>query len=101
MAKKPEVPKRRNFPVRPLEEALEVPRKIMDEMGGKPFRRLLLADALGIKPSSTNFRDILSSAYKYGLSDGTEKATDISVTARGAKAVGTGSEARRPWSRRC
>src|SRR5688572_9394268 len=56
-------------------------------MGGKPMNRLLLADALGLSPSSSNFRDLLSSAYKYGLTEGTEKADNISLTPTGASAT--------------
>lgn len=51
------------------------------------MNRLLLADALGMSPSSSNFRDILSSAYKYGLTDGTEKADSISLTSLGGAAT--------------
>ncbi len=47
------------------------------------MKRLLLADALNIKPSSTNFRDLLSSSYKYGLTNGTEKADFIELTPLG------------------
>ena len=47
------------------------------------MKRLLLADALGLSPSSSNFRDLLSSSYKYGLTEGTEKAPEISLTPRG------------------
>jgi len=78
---------RRNFPHHTLEEALALPQKIADEMGGKPFKRLLLSDALGIKPSSTNFRDLLSSSYKYGFTDGTEKANEIGLTQLGEAAT--------------
>jgi hypothetical protein len=84
----PSVPKQRNFPVHSLEEALVVAQKINDEMGGrKPFKRLLLAEALGIKPSSSNFRELLSSSYKYGLTEGTEKAPEIALTQLGARAT--------------
>jgi len=38
----------RNFPKHTLEEALVLPQKIQDEMGGMPMNRLLLADALGL-----------------------------------------------------
>lgn len=51
------------------------------------MNRLLLADALGLSPSSSNFREILSSSYKYGLSDGTEKADQITLTAIGEAAT--------------
>jgi predicted nucleotide-binding protein len=75
--------KNRNFPKHTLEQALVLAQKIQDEMGGQPMNRLLLAEAIGLSPSSTNFRDLLSSAYKYGLTDGTEKADSISLTQTG------------------
>lgn len=73
----------RNFPHHSLEETLALPQKIADEMGGKPFKRLLLADALGTTPSSSNFRDLISSSYKYGLTLGSYKSSDISLTELG------------------
>ena len=78
----------RNFPKHSLEASLVVAQKIQDEMGGKPMNRLLLADALGLSPSSSNFREILSSSYKYGLTEGTEKADEISLTPIGESATG-------------
>jgi predicted nucleotide-binding protein len=80
--------KYRNFPKHSLEASLVVAQKIQDEMGGKPMNRLLLADALGMSPSSSNFREILSSSYKYGLTEGTEKADEISLSAIGESATG-------------
>jgi predicted nucleotide-binding protein len=79
----------RNFPLHTLQEALEVPQKIQDERAGRPFKKILLADALGYKPGSSGFRDILSSSYKYGLTDGTEKAEEVSLTPLGGAAVQT------------
>src|ERR1700735_3508708 len=79
--------KYRNFPKHSLEASLVVAQKIQDEMGGKPMNRLLLADALGMSPSSSNFRDILSSSFKYGLTDGTEKADQLSLTEIGDSAT--------------
>jgi predicted nucleotide-binding protein len=78
----------RNFPKHSLEASLVVAQRIQDEMGGKPMNRLLLADALGLSPSSSNFREILSSSYKYGLTEGTEKAGEISLTPVGEAATG-------------
>lgn len=80
---------RRNFPTNTLEQALPVAQKIADERGGKPFKRLLLAEALGSTPSSSTYRVLLSSAYKYGLTEGTEKASDIGLTELGAAATQT------------
>lgn len=79
--------KYRNFPKHNLQDALVLPQKIHDEMGGKPMKRLLLADALGVSPSSSNFRELLSSSFKYGLTEGTEKASDIRLTGVGANAT--------------
>ena len=88
-AKEPEnAGKRRNFPKHSLEASTIVAQKIQDEMGGKPMNRLLLADAIGMSPSSSNFREILSSSYKYGLTEGTEKADQISLTPTGEAATG-------------
>jgi len=79
--------KYRNFPKHTLEAALPLAQKIQDEMGGKPMNRLLLAEAMGNSPSSSVYRDLLSSAYKYGLTDGTEKAETISLTTIGVAAT--------------
>jgi hypothetical protein len=86
-AKPSESRKNRNFPKHSLEASLVVAQKVQDEMGGKPMNRLLLADALGLSPSSSNFREILSSSYKYGLTEGTEKADQISLTQDGDAAT--------------
>lgn len=87
--------KYRNFPKHTIEAALVLPQKIQDEMGGAPMKRLLLADALGLSPSSTNFRDLLSSSFKYGLTEGTEKAPTIALTDTGADATQAQDQARR------
>jgi hypothetical protein len=93
------IPKQfRNFPRHTLEEALVIPQKIQDEMGGNPMKRLLLADAVGLSPSSTNFRDLLSSSYKYGLTEGTEKAKDISLTDLGNSTTQSGDPKARKTS---
>lgn len=76
---------RRPFPNFSLEEALIIANAIQDKNAGKPMKRLLLADAIGRKPTSTDFRDLLSSSYKYGLTEGTEKADYISLTDLGSR----------------
>lgn len=87
--------KTRNFPKHTLEAALVLPQKIQDEMAGKPMNRLLLADSLGMSPSSSNYRVLMSSAYKYGLTDGTEKAEAIGLTQTGASATQQADQAAR------
>jgi hypothetical protein len=79
-----DVRKNRNFPKHGIEATLVLPQKVQDEMGGKPMNRLLLADALGMSPGSTNFRDLLSSSNKYGFTEGNEKSQEIPLTPIGA-----------------
>jgi hypothetical protein len=81
----------RNYPKHTLQQALVVPQKIRDEKAGNPMNRLLVADALGIKPASSNFKYLLSSARQYGLTEGTEKAIDIRLTALGREATQEGA----------
>jgi predicted nucleotide-binding protein len=90
-----EAPRHRNFPSHTLEAALVLAQKIQDEMAGKPMNRLLLADALGLSPSSSNFRVLLSSANKYGLTEGNEKSDAISLSDVGADATQTHDQTRR------
>jgi predicted nucleotide-binding protein len=81
--------KYRNFPFHTLMDALRVATTIRDVNAGRPMNRLLLADALNIKPSSSNYRNLLSSSLKYGLTSGTEKAAEISLTEAGQAATST------------
>jgi len=74
---------RRPFPMHTFEEALEVAKAIQDKNAGKPWKPLYLAKALDISPTSSHFRDITSSAYKYGLTQGSWNAELISLTPLG------------------
>jgi hypothetical protein len=78
-----------------LEEALVLAQKIQDEMAGKPMNRLLLADALSISPSSSTYRDLLSSANKYGLITGNEKSDNIMLAEHGLAATQQADQAAR------
>lgn len=75
----------RPFPLYKLEDALVIASAIQEKNAGKPMKKLLLADAIGRKPSTIQFRDLLSSSYKYGLTVGTEKADVIELTELGQK----------------
>jgi len=86
---------RRNYPRDSLDSAIRIAQKITDEKAGQPMNRLLVADALGVKPSSSDFRYLLSSARQYGLTEGTEKAENISLTPLGEDATGPDSEKRK------
>lgn len=81
---------RRNFPRYKLGDALELAAKVRElGAGGKALNRLLLAEALGLKPLSTNYRDLLSSANKYGLVTGNEKSENVTLTDLGSAATST------------
>lgn len=90
---------KRPFPSFALQETLVVAQAIQDKNAGKPMKRLLLADAIGRKPMSTDFRDLLSSSYKYGLTEGTEKADYIALTPLGVEATRPKSAAQETQSK--
>ncbi len=47
------------------------------------MKRIFVADAIGRSPDSSEFRKLLSSSYKYGLTTGTEKAEYVELTSLG------------------
>lgn len=75
----------RPFPVHPLEKALIVIQAIVDKGAGRQMDKLLVADAIGRTPSSSEFKRLLSSSLRYGLTLGTEKADYIAPTPLGLK----------------
>lgn len=74
---------RRPFPKFSLQESLVIAKAIQEQNAGKPMKRLFVADAIGRKPASTDFKYLLSSSYQYGLTVGTEKAEYIELTVLG------------------
>lgn len=75
----------RPYPPHTLEKALVIINAIVDKGASKPMDRLLVADAIGRTPSSSEFRRLLSSSRWYGLTLGTEKADNILPTELGLK----------------
>lgn len=78
-------PPPRAFPAHSLEKALVIIEAIVDKGGSKPMDRLLVADAIGRTPSSSEFKRLLSSSRAYGLTSGTEKAEFVAPTELGLK----------------
>jgi predicted nucleotide-binding protein len=78
---------RRPFPWHTLEEVLQIPEAIQSANGGRPMKRVLLANAVGRKPSSSEFRALLRSSTQYGLTSGSEKSVSVSLTPRGEAIV--------------
>lgn len=70
-----------DFPKHSLDEALRVPQALFDANGGKPLPPLELSDALNPKmsPGSSEFRTILSSSIKYGLTSGSFNSERVSL----------------------
>jgi hypothetical protein len=83
------------FPSFNLEDTLAIAQAIADENAGKPWSRLSLADAVGRKPDSSAFRSLLSASIQYGLTDGSYKATAISLTSLSVRIVMPKSKAER------
>lgn len=73
----------RPFPRHTLQEALSVAKAIQDKNNGNPMKSVFLAQSLDMSPTSTNFRDITSSAFKYGLTQGTWNVDKIALTPLG------------------
>lgn len=87
--------KQRPFPRNTLEEALKISKTIQDQNNGQPMRRLFIADHLGIKPESSNFRYLISSSYRYGLTEGSQQSEYLSLTTLGSDIAKTEDEKQR------
>ena len=75
------------LPQRSLEEALRLPKAIVAEYAGEPTTPVDLAIAVGVKPTSSNWRSLTGSAIGYGLTEGGSNAPLISLTDLGRQAV--------------
>lgn len=85
--KKARTRKVKAYPGNSLEETLAVAKSIKADNAGLPMNRLDLAESLGRRPSSSGFRDIITSSSKYGLTKGTYNSDQIALTDRGLSAV--------------
>src|SRR3972149_3162090 len=68
-----------DVPSNSVEEALRVPRALIDNYGGKSAPPLQLAIALKMTPTSGPFRMLCGSAIAYGLTSGGYNAKEIIV----------------------
>jgi hypothetical protein len=82
-------PERRRglFPQDTLEEALRVATAIRDQNAGRPFNRLLLAQAVNRTPASSAFRSLITSSAKYGLTIGNYNSQEVELSDLGRSAV--------------
>jgi hypothetical protein len=70
-----------------LEEALRVPRALVENYGGDPTTPLKVAKALDMTPSSGRFRTISGAAVAYGLTEGGPNAPEIALAPLGSRIV--------------
>jgi predicted nucleotide-binding protein len=73
----------RPHPPFPLAEARTVAEAVRESNAGKPINRILLAQAMGLSPNNSKFRDLIMASYRYGLTEGNYKSETISLTPSG------------------
>lgn len=70
-----------------LEDALKIARALKDNFAGQPTAPLLVAEACGISPTSSNWRYLSGCSVAYGLTDGGYNAQIIKLTDLGERIV--------------
>lgn len=70
----------KDVPAIPLQQALRVPRAIVENYAGRPTKPLKVAEAMGMQPNNGNFRQLCGAAVAYGMIEGGAYADQISVT---------------------
>ncbi len=81
-----------SFPRDTLKRSLKVAESIEKNNAGKPYNRLDLAQSVSLSPSSYSFRSLLRSSIRHGLTEGSEKADRIQLTALGTSIVSPAEE---------
>ena len=82
----------RPYPEIPITEAIKIPQGIREHNAGRPMNRVLLAEALKLSPTSSDFRDLLSTSYKYGFTKGSFNSETIDLTELGEQLTKPRSE---------
>jgi hypothetical protein len=82
----------RPYPEITITEAIKIPQGIRENNAGRPMNRILLADALKLSPTSSDFRDLLSASYKYGFTKGSFNSETIDLTELGEQLTKPRSE---------
>ena len=76
-----------DFPKHTLEDALRVPRALAEKHSSQPLPPTETAIAIGLSPGSSEFRTLLSSSIKYGLTTGSYNQERVSLTDLGRRIV--------------
>jgi predicted nucleotide-binding protein len=85
----------RPFPSVSLNDALVIPQGIRDHNAGHPMNRILLAGALDMGAASSDYRDLIAAANKFGLISGNYNSETLSLTELGDKLTAAASEEER------
>lgn len=78
---------RSDFPKHTLEDALRIARALSEKNGGQPLPPTETAIALGISPGSSEFRILLSSSIRYGLTSGSFNSEKVTLEPAGRSIV--------------
>lgn len=70
-----------------LEQALRVPRAIVEHYAGRPTSPLRVASGMRVQPNAGPFRTVCGAAIAYGLTTGGPNADEIALTPLGSRAV--------------
>lgn len=76
-----------DFPKHTLQEATRVAAGLEAKSGGQPLPPLETAEAIEMSPGSSEFRVILSSSIKYGLTSGSFNSERVNLEERGRNIV--------------
>ncbi|HMG82067.1 MAG TPA: TIR domain-containing protein [Ferruginibacter sp.] len=69
-----------DIPSYTMEEALRIPKAIVENYASGPVTPIQLAQALKLTPSASGFRMLCGAAIAYGLTEGGYNATEIKIT---------------------
>ena len=84
--------KQADAPTYKVVDALRVAIAIKEKCGGQPTPPLIVAKAMGVRPSSGGFQGLCSASVAYGLTEGGGRASKISLTSLGDRAASEKNE---------
>ena len=77
----------RPYPLNSLKEAHELVETMYEVNSGLPVNRIMLAEAIGVAPSSSAYTTLLNSCSKFGLTNGNYRSSKIELTEFGSEFV--------------
>ena len=77
----------RPYPLNSLKEAHELVETMYEVNSGLPVNRIMLAEAIGVAPSSSAYTTLLNSCSKFGLTNGNYRSSKIELTEFGSEFI--------------